>query len=322
MDHADARHRGPRFDELVARALRAEEDLNGPAVFELGRIASLRVDGGPELALGLRWLSDPTPERRGHAAYLLATFGQATLDDGRAVPPVVEDALLAAAGTETDPDVVSSLVIACCRCRTRRALPWLVSLSTGADRDVVETLASCLPDVDGDDPRVVGCLEGLLDHPDEVVRDWAGFAFAHPLSTADTPTLHAKLLDLAATAEAEPVTRYQAILALAVRRDRRVVPLLAAALLVPLTEDEARLVSFDDLEEAAALLPDQTLLPGLRAWAHGTTGPPHSSPHPDEGPDPAVLALIHRIEAMGLPAAGGQVPSVGGAAAGLSGIDT
>lgn len=288
------------FDDLVARALSADESLNGPAVFELGRIASLRVDGGPELALGLRWLADPTPPLRGHGAYLVATFGQGTLDDGRAVPPAVEDALLAAAGIETDPEAISSLVVACCRCRTRRALPWLLSLAADADRAVLETLATCLPDFGDGDPAVVDCLEGMLDHPDGVVRDWASHAFAHPLPTADTPTLHGRLLALLAT-DPTPVTRYQAILALARRGDRRALPALAAALLTPLSNDEAELVSFPDLEEAAALLPDRSLLPGLRAQAAGSSGMRAVWPDmfdSDERPDPAVLALIGRIEAL------------------------
>lgn len=164
-------------------------------------------------------------------------------------------ALMPTALTEQNDDVVDTIAIALCWLRADVALPWLTALRHHPAPQIRLTLAILLPQFGPDHRSAVDAVGELLEDPDDDVRDWASDAFGNVYATVDHPQLRERLLTL--VSDERPTTAAQAINALAARRDARVLPAVAAALLDPPFD-------LEPLVQAVKRFPDRTLLPGLR----------------------------------------------------------
>jgi HEAT repeat protein len=222
-------------------------------------------------------LSDPSPQLRIFGAWVLSQFGDGPVLE-RPHRPAAITALMSAASTETVPDVIDALVSALCWQQATDALPWLLELCRDGDDDVRTTLAMSLTAFGPHQTDTIKALTALLTDPAASVRDWAGFAFANDLPTADSVRLRNQLLVL--TQDPDRVTASQAIHALILRSDQRAIPPLAEAL----TEDPDDATPL--LLEAAQAASQPAFLPGLH----------HLLRSPEYEDDPELEALITQIQ--------------------------
>lgn len=253
-------------EELVDRLRRDPDDTTVGITDELGRRGSsvaLRA------ARALLREADTALAQAG--AWVLHSVFEAADASGREVPGDLVDALLAAVPAGADTALVDAVCSALSGSGDARALPWLTGLADSPIAEVRTALAMGFVRLDLVAPGVLATLRRLLDDPDDEVRDWATFAVSHT-DDALTPDVLDRLLELASS-DVRAVTRYQAISALAVRGDRRVLAAFASALATPLSDDDADPVDLQQLWEAAERLPDpELLLPGIRTWQQGTAG--------------------------------------------------
>jgi hypothetical protein len=147
-------------------------------------------------------------------------------------------------------------------------LPW----ADHADPEVRFEVACAVPG--GTDSfrateEVAETLMRLMRDDSDDVRDWATFGLGRQLEI-DTDAVREALL--ARTTDGVPAVRGEAIVGLARRRDRRIVPMVQQLL----ARDEVDSLLF----EAAELLADPALLAGLRRWSDDPD-------HPDD-PDAVV----------------------------------
>lgn len=103
------------------------------------------------------------------------------------------------------------------------------------------------------DSRIVDAMLRLADDPDPDVRDWATFAFTNELSDEDTPAIRTQLRKNLHDSCAD--ARDEAILALALRKDLSVVPVIE------------QLLSGDSVGEFVLEAVDALNIPHLRAMA-------------------------------------------------------
>jgi HEAT repeat protein len=108
--------------------------------------------------------------------------------------------------------------------------------------------------VDYEDPRAVDALIDLSHDQDAQVRDWATFALGEQIPL-DTPVVREALADRLADPDDE--TRHEAIMGLALRGDRRVIPIIAREL----ASDSVHYLAV----EAATAMPNPQFYPLLLA---------------------------------------------------------
>jgi HEAT repeat protein len=142
----------------------------------------------------------------------------------------VEDLAALAADPQTP---AMELADAVTHCDDRTALPVLVRLARHADAEVRRAVAAALPIlVDDESPAevtaAVGALVPLTRDDDPQVRDWACFALGSQLREVDLPELRDALA--ACLSDEDTDARCEALLGLALRRDRRVLPVLTERL--------------------------------------------------------------------------------------------
>lgn len=170
--------------------------------------------------------------------------------------PEVTSAVVRMAETEDDADVLWSVAQALGFAEDHRGLPTLVGLAGHPDSDVRFKVAWALPSCgEGGDPELLArALIGLMEDSDEDVRDWATFGLGS-LTDLDGPDVREALVGRLSDENLD--ARDEAIFGLARRRDRRVLPVLAARL----GEDAVGFLAV----EAAAYVGDERLLGPLRA---------------------------------------------------------
>lgn len=247
-------------DELIARAVDAyrqlaeEGDLD-PIWPLLGQAAAL-----PEHALSrAAELGRSGDERERAVAGLLVGSVSSGRDDGpwrdRALD-ICESILR----EETDSDVVWAVAHALGYQTGDRAAGLLIPLAAHEDSDVRFKVAMGLPsafDEDNPDDAIVAALISLSRDEDEDVRDWASFGLGTVLASVDTDELRAALW--ARTEDVHADTRNEALVGLAYRYERGVVPLLVAEL----ESEEAD----PNAIQAASILADPRALSALRQLA-------------------------------------------------------
>lgn len=180
--------------------------------------------------------------------------------DERNLGPEVAMALVRLAEHEYDPDVLWSIARALGSARDHRGLATLMSLVGHPDGDVRYQVALALPSCQegGDAAVLAGALMTLMEDSDEQIRDWATFGLG---SQTDIDGDEVREALLGRMDDAFPDAREEAILGLARRRDRRVLPVIEQEL----RQDEVGRMQV----EAAAYLADVRLLGplrGLQSW--------------------------------------------------------
>jgi len=162
------------------------------------------------------------------------------------------------AENESDPDVLWSVANALHFAEDHRGSATLIGLAGHGDSGVRFKVATALPSCEeGGDPQLLARpLISLREDPDEDVRDWATLGLG-TLTEIDAPEVREALVGRWSDENLD--ARDEALLGSARRRDRRVLPVLAARL----GEDEVGRLPV----EAAAYLCDERLLGPLRRLA-------------------------------------------------------
>ena len=239
-----------QLDRAVDLARSARTDHDRDAVLDLLHEAAHLPMPAVEVATAA--LAAAHPVRRATAAELLGVIADCHPDLVGAVTSVLVDAY----PHESHPTVLRSLAGAMGHC-DRRVLPALVTFAAHADAGVRLATARALTTAMYDDPEDPG-LDALLRLSADVdpeVRNWATFGFGWQLPVDSTAVREALW---ARTTDPYPEARHEGIRGLARRRDRRVVPLVAAML----RADDAHVFTFD----AAGFLGDPELLPALALY--------------------------------------------------------
>jgi len=231
-------------DELVFVALtEPDEDLSWDAICALHWRGSHDV---LDHAAGL-CRSSCSVERRVGANML----GQLGVPD-RTFPEECLRLLLEMLEDEPDHQVLPAILIGLSHLHRSETVVPALRFRQHADADVRLAVVDAL--MGQEDPSALNGLIGLMRDDDADVRDWATFSLGTQVEV-DTPGIRDALAER--LHDPDDVTRDEALVGLARRRDWRVIPALRAAL----ASD-----SVSDLQiEAAALVGDPELYPQLVA---------------------------------------------------------
>jgi HEAT repeat protein len=248
--YADARTREARNDprathEFVTMAL-TEPDEN--AAWEA--VVTLHFRGTREVFdAACSLCASECPQERTLGANI---FGQLGVPN-RSFPTESVQVLLELLQVETDQDVLDAVCIALGHIHDPSAISSLVQLKTHASAGVRYALVFALTGFE--DRLAIETLIEMSRDVDELVRDWATFGLGAQIDL-DTPEIRAALL--ARVYDEDEVTRGEALVGLARRKDQRIIE--------PLIEELER---FHDSEygnysvEAAEEIADACLLPVL-----------------------------------------------------------
>lgn len=186
----------------------------------------LQARGGRDVLDAMRALCvSPDPARRRLATRVLGELG---LPD-RSFPEECGDALLALL-RDPDDEVRVSAVFALGHLRARRADPALIELRNDPSADIRHGVAFALNGATS--PQAVSALLQLMDDPNPLARDRATTAIG-AYREIDGPEIREALLKRAS--DEDIFTRAEALKGLAVRRDKRVAPLMIEELTGPET---------------------------------------------------------------------------------------
>ena len=172
-----------------------------------------------ERAIGL-CQSDCALERRTGADIL----GQLGLPD-RTFPKACVHALLMVLEAEQDPEVLQSILVAFGHLREPEAIGPASRFRDHADPEVRFAVVHAM--TGHEDSRAIAVLIELTRDPEAHVRDWATFGLGSQVQV-DTPALREALVERLADEDGD--TRGEAMVGLARRRDRRVIPALVEEL--------------------------------------------------------------------------------------------
>jgi HEAT repeat protein len=203
--------RDPRSEhELVSIALtEPDEDLAWEAVSILHRRGSREA-----LEAARQLCASDCPIERTLGVNILGQLGIPT----RAFPEETVALLLGVLQAETDKEVLAATCIAFGHTHDPRAVPEFARLRTHPSANIRYAVAFGL---DGyTEPEAIETLIELSADPDDLVRDWATFGLTE-LIDVDTPAIR-EALWLRVT-DPDELTRGQALLGLARRRDQRVI---------------------------------------------------------------------------------------------------
>ena len=233
--------------ELISFLLRGpDEDAYWDAVW------ALQWRGTREVlyrAVGL--CRSPCAVERRAGADILAQLGT----PGRTFSEECLRVLLAMLEDEKDPVVIRSILVALSHKGRPEAVAHASRYYSHADPNVRHAVVFAL--MGHEDPGALRALVGLTRDPEASVRHWATFALGTQVEAVDTPELRDALV--ARLTDTDDDTRAEAIVGLARRGDRRMLPALREELA---SGSVGRLAV-----EAAALIGD----PGLHPFG-GPTG--------------------------------------------------
>jgi HEAT repeat protein len=236
------------IDELVSTALsESDDDIAWDAVCAL----HFRGTEGVLARAETLCRSDSVRERRLGADIL----GQLGIPD-RTFPKQCLSILLRMLSDEMDADVLQAILVALGHLKESDAIEPASRYRRHPDPGVRHGVVLALTGYD--DPRAVNWLIELSCDEDTHVRDWATFAVAQMIDL-DTPAIREALA--ARLEDADYDTRCEAIVGLAKRGDRRVIPVISEELA------SNRVGSL--VVEAAAMIPDPQFHPrliALRVW--------------------------------------------------------
>jgi len=232
------------IDELISAALTAsDEDVMWDAVGALHFRATKEVlNRAEELCR-----SDRVVERRLGADIL----GQLGVPD-RTFPKECVSILLGMLDGEEDAEVLQPILVALGHLGAVKGIEPASRYRNHPDPDVRHGVVLALTGYD--DPRAVSLLIELSRDGDAHVRDWATFGLGQQIDV-DTPAIREALA--ARLEDTDYDTRCEAIIGLASRGDRRVIPIISRELA---SDCIGSLVV-----EAAAMIPDPQFYPQLIA---------------------------------------------------------
>lgn len=233
------------IDELVSTALTGadEDDATWNAV------CVLHFRGTREVLVRAETLccSDCVAERCLGANIL----GQLGVPD-RTYPRECMSILLGMLDSEEDADVLQAILVAFGHLGQADAIEPACRYQGHADSEVRHGVVLALTGYD--DQKAVNALIELSHDEDAHVRDWATFALAQQIDL-DTSAIRETLIERLNDVDYD--TRCEAIVGLAKRRDRRVIPIISKEL----ASDSVGCL----VVEAAAMIPDPQFYPQLIA---------------------------------------------------------
>lgn len=251
-----------QFSDLLAEALAlsrsdSESDIRRQLIRELHRRAS------QDVFIAARDLSDQSdPAARYLGADILAQLGQLEYRDNEQLRPFTEASIpiLRRLLEDQDDCVVAAAIAAIGHHYRNAVLVEVPALATHASLRVRLSAAMNLrPGYMGsENPTAIEMLIRLSEDEDEAVRDWATFSLGSQ-GSADTPEIREALYRRLGDGDFD--TRSEAMIALAERKDQRVVPFVAEALI----SDSVGALAV----EAAGTIGSPDLLPALvelRSW--------------------------------------------------------
>jgi HEAT repeat protein len=236
--------------EFIAIALtEPDEDVAWEAVVMLHFRGTKEVfDAASHLCLS------SCPQERTLGANILGQLGVPE----RTFPAESVKVLLALLETESDEDVLDAICIALGHIHDPTAIPALSRLKTHPSPTIRYAVVFGL--LAFEQHLAIKTLIELSRDPDELVRDWATFGLGSQIDT-DTPEIRAALL--ARILDKDEVTRGEALVGLARRRDARIIE--------PLIKELARYRATEHGDyslRAAEELADARLLPVLKKLKH------------------------------------------------------
>jgi HEAT repeat protein len=199
-------------DELVNAAHSEPEDAAWEAV------CALHFRGTKEVLLRAGSMCDSEcPQERHLSADILGQLGVPT----RTFPEESFTLLLRMLEREADAEVLQAIFVALSHLGDLRAIPLARRFSSHPDPEV--RYAVVLATTGHDDRTAIDLLIEMTRDVDPLVRDWATFALGSQLDV-DSSEIRTALAERLADADDE--TRGEALVGLARRGDRRVVPIL------------------------------------------------------------------------------------------------
>lgn len=211
------------IDALFSKTLKG--DYNDQAPWEAVR--ALQEQGSREvLEKAKQWCASDNALERARAADVLAQLGVTMDSHGHSFPEEAYAALERLLQKETEPRPIASAVCALGHLRNPLAIPLITEFLTHPAQEVRFSLAFAMESFP-DDPQAVSVLLRLMEDSDKEVRNWATFGIgtqSNMDSAEIRDALAARLNDTDADAKLE------AIVGLAKRKDKRVLPALLAAL--------------------------------------------------------------------------------------------
>jgi HEAT repeat protein len=216
--------------DLFAQTLSGEYDNEAPwhAVHALQSIGTREV---LEKAAG--WCHSEDPLQRARGADVLGQLGKSAKHPSNRFPEACFAILADLAAKEEVSQPLSFAIHGLGHVGNPGAVPIIIRHSAHADPDVRFAVA-CACGNFGNEPLAVGTLLLLMCDEDSEVRDWATFGLGS-LSELDTQSIRDGLL--AALDDPDEDVRQEALVGLARRRDRRVLPLLFRQLESPQVDD-------------------------------------------------------------------------------------
>jgi HEAT repeat protein len=241
----EARNDPRTTDELISVALAEQDD---DRAWEA--VVTLHFRGTKDVLDAARHLcASECPQERTLGANILGQLGV----PARSFPAEAVKALLATMEVEADEGVLDAVCIALGHIHDPATVPALARLKAHPSAKVRYAVAVGLAGFE--DRLAITTLIELSRDEDELVRDWATFGLGTQIDV-DTPEVRAALL--ARVSDEDEVTRGEALVGLARRKDQRVVE--------PLIEELQRHhgAEYGDYAlEAAEELADERLLPVL-----------------------------------------------------------
>lgn len=230
-------------DELFAKTLSGEYDDEAPwnAVRELHQIGTREV-----LEKAVTWCHSEDPLQRARGADVLAQLGKTAEYPSNNFPEECFKAVSEMAATEEEPRPLSSAIHALGHIGNPHAVPILVRHCAHSDPDVRFAVAFACGNF-GNESLAVGTLLLLMSDEDVDVRDWATFGLG-TLSELDSPAIREALVT--ALNDPEEDVRQEALVGLARRHDRRVLPSLFKQLQLRETDDRTIEAAREMLEMA------------------------------------------------------------------------
>ncbi|MFN6300638.1 MAG: HEAT repeat domain-containing protein [Planctomycetota bacterium] len=194
-----------------------ESDELWDSVFALRKLASKRT-----LDRALDWSKRPEAFHRSIGVSILAQLGP----DGKAFHEESTKVIHSMLSTETDDEVITSLISAVSFREMSQATPWLLALADHPSEDIRWRVAWALPIPGINNPEIfqasIQTLLKLMQDPEPKVREWATFSLS--ITDEDSPTIRRALLERLSDNDFE--TRSEAAVGLASRKEPAAIDLL------------------------------------------------------------------------------------------------
>lgn len=218
------------IDDLFARTLLGDYDDDAPweAIRALQNLGTRTV-----FERAANWCGSDDPKKRTRGADVLALLGKTVLNSSVLYADESFRILTAALTRETHPQSLASILAAFGHLENTQAVPLIAPFRDHPDKDVRFGAAfalGCFPN----EPEAVTALLHLMRDQDSDVRDWATFGLGVLGNTDSEQVREALFRNLS---DNDEDVREEAMVGLAKRKDRRVVPAILRELQMPNPSD-------------------------------------------------------------------------------------